>query len=270
MKKSELSVVEQKTVIFYDDELIAIRSDEGQVYVSLRQMCDALGLDPQAQTRRIDRHTILSDGLEGVDKLATPGGAQKAYVLRVDLVPLWLSGIRTSAVKEEIRAKMEKYQREAAKVLWEAFQEGRLTADAGFDELLDNDSPAAQAYKMATAVMKMARQQLLLESQLASHTTLLSDHERRLEFIEEQLGDTGRYITPDQASQISQAVKTVAMELGKRSKKNEYGSVYGQMYRKFGITGYKQLPGSQFDAAMRWLTEWYQTITGAMGNEVPF
>ena len=42
--------------------------------------------------------------------------------------------------------------------------------------------------------------------------------------------------------QISQAVKTVAMKLSKASGRNEYGGVYGELYRKFGITSYKQLP----------------------------
>ena len=33
---------------------------------------------------------------------------------------------------------------------------------------------------------------------------------------------------PEQASQISQAVKAVAMELSKQSGRNEYGGVYGE------------------------------------------
>ncbi|MCB0013796.1 MAG: ORF6C domain-containing protein, partial [Anaerolineales bacterium] len=74
-----------------------------------------------------------------------------------------------------------------------------------------------------------------------------------------------------QAMQISQAVKTVALELGKRTKKNEYGAVYGQLYREFAVTSYKQLPASQFEKAMSWLTNWYKRITGATGpDEVPF
>jgi hypothetical protein len=71
--------------------------------------------------------------------------------------------------------------------------------------------------------------------------------------------------------QISQAVRLVAMELGKRTKKNEFGAVYGQLYRQFAVTGYKQLPASQFDRAMSWLTDWYQRITGATSpDEAPF
>ncbi|WP_374685926.1 phage antirepressor N-terminal domain-containing protein [Promineifilum sp.] len=257
MSDKALAVIEQRNVDFYGDSLTAVRSDDGQIYVALAQMCQALGIDIQAQTRRIQRLEILANGFKGVAKLATPGGIQRGYVLRVDLVPLWLSGIRTSAVSDDVRPKLERFQREAAKVLWEAFQSGRLTADVDFDALLAQDSPEAQAYKMAQAVMQLARNQLLLRAQL-------SDHEQRLEAIESHLGDPGRYVTADQASQISQAVKAVALAFSKKSGRNEFGAIYGELYRKFGITGYKMLPARRFDEAMKFLTDWHEELTGAL------
>ena len=258
----DLEIIRQRTVQFYDDDLIAIQANDGQVYVSIRQMCDALDLDTQGQTRRIKRQAVLEDGYKGVDDLATRGGPQHAYVLRVDLVPLWLSGIRAAAVKETVRPKLEKYQREAAKVLWEAFQEGRLSGDLALDDLLASDSPAAQAYQMAIAIMQMARQQLLLESQLGQHTVQIKKHSERLELIETTLGNPDRSITPDQATEISQAVKAVAMELGKQTKRNEYGGVYGELYRRYRIPSYRELQAANFDDAITWLGEWLQSLTG--------
>lgn len=156
-EESSVVVVEQKEVDFYGDQLAAIRADDSQIYVAIRQMCQALGIDSQAQRRRMERHTILSHGLKVVANLATTFGIRDAYALRVDLVPLWLSGIRTSAVNEDVRPKLERFQREAAKVLWEAFQEGRLTADPTFDELLRRDTDAVEAYKLLEAITKLAR-----------------------------------------------------------------------------------------------------------------
>jgi len=251
---SNLVPVEQKEIEFYGDELTAIMTQDGRVYASLRHMCDALGLNARGQSQRIDRHTVLSRG-KGACKIHTPGGEQSAVVLRVDLVPLWLSGVRASMVKDEIRPKLEQFQMEAAAVLWEAFQDGRLTAEPAFDELLQTGSGAAQAYQIALAVVKLARQHLLLEAQV-------TDHEERLEQIEATLGQPERYVTPEQASQISQAVKAVAIALGKQTKRNEFGACYGEMYRKFGVTSYKQLPANRFQAAMDWLTEWHQSLTG--------
>jgi hypothetical protein len=186
--------------------------------------------------------------------------------LPLDYISGFLFGLNPDRTKPELRDRIIRYQRECYKVLNEAFQEGRLTADPSFSELLNADSPAAQAYRMARAVMELARNQVLLESRLESHGYRLDDHERRLEDVEATLGDTGRLVTPDQASQISQAVKAVAIALGKKSGRNEFGGVYGELYRKFGITGYKQLPAAKFQGAMVWLNEWREELEG----DLPF
>lgn len=254
--EKQLTTVEQKEIDFYEDELVAIRADDGHIYVSVRHLSDALGLNPTGQIRRIRRQAILDNACyKGY--IATPGGPQAANWLRVDLVPLFITGLNMNSVREDIRPKLERFQEEAAKVLWEAFQQGRLTSSVAFDDLLNKNTPAVMAYRQAMAIMELARSQILLEARL-------DDYGERLERIESVLGDSGRYVTPDQASQISQAVKTVAMKLGKKSGRNEYGSVYGELYRKFGITGYKQLPTTKFRQAMEWLNEWREGIEGDM------
>ena len=106
----KLTVIEQKEVTFYDDELIAVRDSDGQIYVSVRHLCEAIGIARQGQVRRIRDHHVLSKGYAGGNIMLPPGekgggGRQRAGMLRVDLVPLWLSGIDTKRVKEEIRPK---------------------------------------------------------------------------------------------------------------------------------------------------------------------
>ncbi|MCI0560565.1 MAG: DUF892 family protein [Nitrososphaera sp.] len=263
----EIVVLEQRSVFFLDDELIAVRADDRQVYVSLRHLCQALGLNRQGQMQRIRRHVVLSEGYKNAEvEIPNAGHPQQAGMLRVDLVPMWLSGVDVRRVKDDIKDKLIQYQKEAAKVLWEAFQEGRLTADPTFDELLRTDSEAVQAYKMLQALVKLARNQILLEAQLETHTSQLADHEKRLEQVETTLGDPGHHVTPDQASQISQAVKAVAHSMGGHGK--HYQAVYGEMYRKFGITSYKFLPARRFKEAMKWLTDWYVEMTGS--KDIPF
>lgn len=264
--KNKLTAIEQREVTFYDDELLAIRAEDGQIYVSFRHLCGALGLNRASQVQRVKRHEILDEGYKGGAMMASPGGKQRAGVLRVDLVPLWLAGIDTKRVKPEISEKLKRYQREAAKVLWEAFQEGRLTTEPVFEELLQADTEAVKAYKAIQAMLTLARNQILLEARVDKHETQLLEVEERLEQVETTLGDPGRHVTPDQASQISQAVKSVAMKLSKQSGRNEYGGVYGELYRKFSITSYKLLPADRFQEAMKFLTDWHQSLVG----EEPF
>ncbi|NHZ72705.1 MAG: hypothetical protein GWP17_06450 [Aquificales bacterium] len=143
--------------------------------------------------------------------------------------------------------------------LWEAFQEGRLTTDTLFEDLLAQETDAVQAYKMAMAVMKLAQNQILLEARL---TDRLDTHENRLEALESQLSAPEHVVTQTQPMQISQSVKAVAIELGKQTGRNEFGGVYGEMYRKFEITSYKALPSAKFEACLAWLTGWHQTLVG--------
>jgi hypothetical protein len=256
MTDKKLESLEQKQVKFYEDELTAILAHDNHVYVSIRHMCEALGIDTQGQTRRIKRNEILEAGYTWVDILSTQAHSQRrrSQVLRVDLVPLFLTGISTKSVSEEARPKLKRLQQEAAKVLWEAFQEGRLTADPTFDDLLAQDTPEARAVRMAEAVLQLARNQLMMRSEI-------EDHGRRLEAIEAQLGDPGRKVTPSQATNISQTVKAVAMALSKASGRNEYGGVYGELYRRYEVPSYRELPASTYEDVMAWLNEWLQLIT---------
>jgi len=276
-QKKNLRIIEQKTVLFYEDELLAVRGEDNSVYVSLRHLCDALNLDFAGQSQRVQRSTILLQGQRN-GEIQTSKGRRQFVLLRVDLVPLWLAGISTRSVREdEIRERLERYQGEAAKVLWEAFQTGRLTMQEDFTDLLKADTPAVQAYRLIMAMAELARNQVLLESRLDQHDAQLAQNKEtiekyadRLELVEAQLGASDRYVTNDQAMQISQAVKAIGIEIQKRTKKSEFGAIYGQMYREFGITSYKQLPANKFDRVMEWLTESYRSVTGATGDDLPF
>jgi hypothetical protein len=260
MTESALVPVEQKTILFYEDELTAVRAEDGRIFVPVRPIVERLGLNWSGQRLRLLRDPVLREE-QGVCVIHTPGGRQEALCIPLDYLSGFLFGISADRVKPEYREDVIRYQRECYKVLSEALSEGRLISDVTFDDLLQTADPGTvQAYQIAQAVMRLARNQILLESRLSGR---LEDHESRLVTLESQLSDTGRNVTPDQASQLSQAVKAVAIELGKKSGRNEFGAIYGELYREFGITSYKMLPARRFEEAMKFLTDWHESVTGA-------
>ena len=265
MSENTLVPVEQKDVLFYEDEITAVRLNDGVIYIPIRPICDYLGVDWSAQRRRINRDNVLAEEIKTVAVTAIEGDrevARQMSCLPLDYLSGFLFGINASRVKTEYRERVVRYQRECYRVLAEAFTEGRLTTDTDFDELLRQNSEAVQAYKMLQALVKLARQQILIEARLDTHDGRFVGLENRVETLEAQFGDETRTVSEDQASQISQAVKAIAMELSKRSGRNQYGSVYGELYRKFGITSYKLLPASRFAEAMEFLTNWHQELVG--------
>ena len=65
-----LQPIEQRIVVFYDDELTAVlvNVDSRQVvYVPIRPVCEFLGVSWQGQNRRINDDEVLSDVIMSVN-----------------------------------------------------------------------------------------------------------------------------------------------------------------------------------------------------------
>ncbi len=265
-KSKSLVPVEQKQVEFYKDTVMAVRLADGGVYVPIKPICDNLGVTLAGQRERINRDPVLSEIVTSVSVTLTQQ-ARGMLCLPLKFIPGWLFGINANRVKPELRERIIRYQRECYDVLAEAFVEGRLTTDPSFDDLLQQASnDVVEAYQIAQAIMKLARNQIVLEARLDDHGQALEDHGRRLETIEADMHQKDRYISESQATQISQAVKSIAITLGKQTGRNEFGATWGEFYRKFGISKYRYLPISKFEGALVWLNEFYQDLTG----ESPF
>jgi hypothetical protein len=285
--ENKLAVVEQKEIEFYGDAITAVLSEDGTVYVPVRPICDALGVAWDPQRRRIYRDPILTESVMSVTVTVTdidPSSrrprSSEMIALPLDYLNGWLFGMNADRVKPEVRDRVLRYQRECYRVLFQAFHQQKVTAapieGVDVDELLrTGDDPEAYAYRIALAVANMARQQLMLRYQLQEQGQRLDSHEQqldmygeRIEQIEANLGDPARHISSAQASRISQAVKAIGLELGKRSGRNEFGGVYGELYRRFEITAYRELPAGKYDEAMSFLRQWHGSLTD--DGEVPF
>ena len=141
-----LTVVEQKDVLFYEDMITAVRASNGRVYVPIKPICDTLGIDWASQYQRINRDEVLIAEKLTIVVTTMDGRQRPAVCLPLDFVSGFLFTVSAQRVKPELKDRLVRYQRECYKVLSQAFAEGQLTASSSFDELLNIDSPAVQAY----------------------------------------------------------------------------------------------------------------------------
>lgn len=263
-KEKSIELVEQKEVVFYGDQITAVLAEDGTVYIPVRPICELIGIDWNGQRRRINGNAVLSEEVVSVDVTSTQGSGppqrRSMLCLPLDFISGFLFGINEDRVKPELRERVIRYQRECYKVLADAFNEGRLTDD-GVDALIqsDPDNIAVQAYQMATAIARLARQQLAIEVHLRDQSELLVDHELRLEQLEASLSSDAT-VSDAQAAQLSQAVKAVALVLGQKTKRNEFPGVYGELYRRYNCSSYKLLKRKDFEPAMDWLNEWKASL----------
>ena len=262
----------QKTVLFYGDHIVAVQEPQsGVIYVPVGRLCDNLGTQRRNQMDRLRNHEVLARGLSSVT-VQTEGGPQETECLRLDLIPLWLTTINPKRVNDEVRAKLVRYQVEAASVLWAAFRNDILPAT----ELAAQPRPrsgAELALDIATAIQHLAQQQLEIERSLEGMHDRMDGMARflrdfaqstdtRLAALELQL-DPQSTISEEQAAELALAVKAVGQALsGAERKQNGYQQVYGELYRRYRISSYKNLPQGKFDEVMTWLHQWHAELTG--------
>ena len=257
-------------VTFYGDDLIAVQHDDGTIYTLFSRLCENLGLRREAQVRRLNRHTVLREGLITLS-LQTAGGPQAAQFLRLDLMPLWLSGIQAERVKEEVREQLTRYQREAAQALWQAFRHQIVVEEAS--------SPATnplaiqqlqQIAEMGRAIVAMAEQQIEMQRQQQAMNARLDKAGQIVRGMQQQIGDIhvrlgeleervhpGAFITDAQASEVSLKVKALAELLTSRDKaKNHYQGIFGELYRRFQVASYKLIRQDQYASVITFLDDW--------------
>jgi hypothetical protein len=229
-----------------------------------------LGLTWPSQTLRLKRDPVLARA-QGVIIMKTPGGDQPMLALPLKVLPGWLFGISANKVRPDLREKILRYQTDAYEALWRAFA-GEIvgpTLPAGL-------AGAELALAQAEAVASLARQQVDLERR---YTTMadymrghvqttnrsLQDHEQRLTSLELSLS-AGATISEAQAAELALAVKNVGQRLAATGDKAGYQKVYGELYRREGISSYKSLPAARYADVLAWLRQWYDEFSDAGGQ----
>jgi hypothetical protein len=139
-----------------DDTLEAIQQPDGTVWVSVRRVCEVLGLNPDGQRTKLGAKQWARTEIIYVRDSA--GRQQAAFALHLDCLPMWLATI--DRVRPEMADKLRLFQLRARDVLAEHFLGVKAPA-----------SPSSGGGPPSGGVLGLAR--VMLEA--------LEDHERRLE-----------------------------------------------------------------------------------------
>ena len=106
--------------ISFHGQTVPVFSHNNQHYIAMKPIVENIGLEWNAQFRRIKRNEILNSAIA---MMATPsnGGEQQMICLPLDYLNGWLFGVDARRVKPEIRSHLLTYQRECFRVLNEHF-----------------------------------------------------------------------------------------------------------------------------------------------------
>lgn len=261
MSNNALEPIEQREILFYEDEVTAVlvRSDEGeQVLIPIRPLCERLGLSWPGQLERINRDPVLSEIVMSVrvtrtdiDSSSRRPHTSEMLCLPLDFLNGWLFGVNASRVKEDVKARLIRYQRDCYRVLAAAFQQTAVSPTM---------ANLAQIRGLALAIAQMADEQMEHERRISATETRLQQAaiivggiDRRLKEVESRVSP-GQPITNEQAAEIKELVKAVAMAQG--GKPENFQAIWGEMYRRFGVGSYKLIPQSKYADVLAFLNDW--------------
>lgn len=69
-------------------------------------------------------------------------------------------------------------------------------------------------------------------------------------------------VSDEQAEEISAAVKALAELITTRDpSKNHYQGIFAELYRRFGVSSYKNIRLSQYEQVLRFLEDWRTSVS---------
>ncbi len=163
--------VEQKLIALTqggDDEVVAARVETSEIYLPLRPICVARGVNWATQRRKILADDVMMESVRTL-RVQTRGGPQNLVCMDVEAIPLWLAEIEPDRVRPALRDRLRAYKRWVKTIVYDAFaRETGIETALGASQAMTPATPDVSALihiaQMAEAIATMARQQASFEA----------------------------------------------------------------------------------------------------------
>ncbi|NNJ13294.1 hypothetical protein EKD04_023500 [Chloroflexales bacterium ZM16-3] len=255
---------EHLPITFFGSPVLAVRRDDGRIYLNIRDLCGAAMIDPSSQMRRIRTHPKLQPGLARF-RVPTTGGPQNQDFLALERVATWLLMINAARVSEDVRSRLSYLQDYLVSEVHAAFM--RL---AGLSPAPGEIEDLADLQRLGSAITALSeRQQQIEESQTkARHawrdiSDQLKEIVARVDAIE---GHSSASISRAQRGYIYQMVQAWAQAKQQHdpqlSPRAAHATCWGVLKTQFRIARYEDLPASKYPAAIAFIRSAYRQLTG--------
>lgn len=211
-KKHMLSVVE---VPFHGEALHAVQDEAGEVWVSIRRVCEVLGVDMRSQLRRLAGEpwsTVVE-----MTMVAEDGKNRDVSCIRLGTLPMWLGGIKAGKVAPGIRQKLLAFQLECHDVLRDYFFRGGAVNPGITQE--QADELAALANRALSEHAKVTAEHARLNGVVVDLTNIVAALQHELDtnlgtcgaagvLIRSRINAIARVLEPDGKKRRSVQMKT--------------------------------------------------------------
>lgn len=266
--ESVYTPLEQLPIAFFDDAVLAVRREDGQIYVSIRDMCEALELAFTAQRRRIFATDRLREAVARF-RVQTAGGRQVADFLTLEMIPVWLLSVQPRRTSDTIRVKLTHVQDYLVRSVQAAFAQLTGLPDAPSREIED----LRDLDRIDTALRQLQslseRQEHIDQSQdrarlawksLADQVRALTERVQQLEHM------TNTRMSPAQRNTIYRMVHIWGTARAARDSKLSVGAAIHACWAivniRFKVATYTDLPAARYDECCSYIQQVYLELTG--------
>jgi hypothetical protein len=257
---------EQLPITLFEGVVLAVRGDNGLIYVGLRDLCATLGLNHSAQRRRI----LLDEALHLTQFRVQSGGQFRSLdFLLLEDIPVWLLGVQEGRVGEEAQERFGYVKQYLVSAVQRAFAELSGLPDApssAIEDLADLDR-IDKAFAQLTEIGR--RQEELESSQKRARSAfrdlraLLTEVRDRVQELERRVKAT---LSPAQRGTIYQMVQQWGMARAEQDRKLTQGVAirrsWAEVNAAFGVSTYTDLPAARYDEIVRYVKDKYGALTG--------
>jgi hypothetical protein len=265
--------LEQASVSFFGQPVIAVRLPDGRVGAVISNMCNILQMDVASQVRRIREDETIADCLIQVQIETETRGPQAMGVLIAWAIPFWLSGIQLSRVKDiDKRVAIAYFKKEAANVLYAHFSQRPTLAPTQAIVPTESisrpvqPSPSAPADEWATYHEQMAlfyRWKGTVDARLDTVDMRLGEVEQRQGEMESRVEGMEEVVrlVPEILERLGpqkitekhqQQVRAYVHQLSQTTSKHS-STIYTDLYTAFSVPRYQELQEEDWPQIEQWL-----------------
>jgi hypothetical protein len=257
---------EQLPITLFEGVVLAVRGDNGLIYVGLRDLCATLGLNHSAQRRRI----LLDEALHLTQFRVQSGGQFRSLdFLLLEDIPVWLLGVQEGRVGEEAQERFGYVKQYLVSAVQRAFAELSGLPDApssAIEDLADLDridKAFAQLAEIGRRQEDLETSQKRARSAFRDLRALLTEVRDRVQELERRVKAT---LSPAQRGTIYQMVQQWGMARAEQDRKLTQGVAirrsWAEVNAAFGVSTYTDLPAARYDEVVRYVKDKYRALTG--------
>lgn len=156
--------MESKTITRINGVDIPAVVENGETYLPIKPICQAIGVNYTTQLEKLKSHPILSSTIPLRGTVGADGKDREMVCLPVKFVYGWLFTINPGNVSEEAREKVIKYQMECYEVLYDHF--------AGVSKKAQEENQAE--IKLLEEIANLSEQSTHIKSEIKEKKEILS------------------------------------------------------------------------------------------------